>query len=122
MDLSKYTGSIQNGDYAARITSVTAEKAKDGSDKLVFKADLLEPDVKNRIFSRSLKEQALPILRDDLEAAEALRTGDAYSTDPYELAEQIQADLSDRVVTLRYKDGRNGYQDIRIVGLSLEAA
>ncbi|MDE2098114.1 MAG: hypothetical protein KGL39_12745 [Patescibacteria group bacterium] len=123
MDLSKYTGSVPNGDHPARITAVTAEKAKDGTNyNLVFNADLIDCDVKNRMFRRSLKESALPILRDDLQAAEVLREGDAYPTDPHALAEEIAADLSDRTVTLRYKDGKNGYQDIRIVGLSLEAA
>jgi hypothetical protein len=122
MDLSKYTGQVPDGDYTAKVTSVAAEKAKDQSDKLVFKADIPALELTNRIFSRSLKEQALPILRDDLEAAEALREGDSYSTDPSELADQIYEDLSDRLVTLRFKPGKNGYQDIRIIGLALEAA
>lgn len=122
MDLSKYTGSVPDGDYTAKITSVKAEKAKDQSDKLVFHADLPALQLQNRIYSRSLKEAALPILRDDLEAAEALREGDSYSTDPETLAGQIETDLSDRMVTLRFKPGKNGYQDIRIVGLALEAA
>jgi hypothetical protein len=120
MDLSKYTNRVPDGDYTARITSVSAEKAADGGDKLVFRCDLPDLQVRNHIFSRSLKERALPILRDDLEAAGVLRQGNAYSSDPYELAQEIQDDLSDRLVKLRFKPGKTGYQDVRIVGLSLE--
>lgn len=124
MDLAKYTGEMPNGDHVARITSVTAEQTKAGdSYNLVFHADFPELDLTNRQWRRSLKPTALPMLRDDLAAAEALREGDAYPEDAEQLARIISGDISDRYVRVQVKPSRqSGYQDFKILGLALEAA
>lgn len=121
MDLGKYTGTVPNGDHPAKIADVTAEEnqKKDGWN-LVFHANIPSLELVNRQYRRSLKSGALGILRDDLDAAEVLREGDSYSDDPNTLAAQIKEDLGDRMVVLTYKDGKNGYQDIRITGLFLD--
>lgn len=123
MNLEKYTGQVPDGDHTARIVQVKADKAKDGSDKLCFYADFPELELTNRLWSRSLKPQALAMLRDDLAAAEALREGDSYSEDPEQLASQIESDLSDRYVRIRVKPSKTeGFQDFKIIGLALQAA
>ncbi|MDE2103291.1 MAG: hypothetical protein KGL39_38985 [Patescibacteria group bacterium] len=123
MDLSKYTGELPDGEFTAKITSVTAHKAqKDDSDYLRFQGDIPELELTNKIlFNASLKPGVLARLKDNLEAAEALREGDQYGDSAEELASDIQTDLSDRYVRIQVKPGKNGYKDVKIVGLDTSA-
>ena len=121
MDLSKFTGQLPDGEFAARITKVEAGKSKAGDDKLVFYGDVPELEgFENKIlFNSSLTPKGLPMLRDNLEAAEVLEEGDAYPEDPAALAEKIQYDLSDRMVKISVKPGNSGYKNVKIIGLAL---
>lgn len=124
-NLEKFIGTVPEGEFTARITKVEAGTAQDGSKKLMFYADFPEVELTNKLWSRSLKPQALAMLRDDLAAAEVLREGDSYpdpETETDELASVIEGDLSDRYVRVKVSAGKSGYQNFKIIGLALAAA
>lgn len=123
MDLSKYIGSVPEGTWPAKITDVTAEPSKDGtSHNLVFHANFPSLELTDKQWRRSLKNSVLHFLKNDLEAAEALREGESYSDAPDELAREIANDLSDRYVMVEVKPGKNGYTEFKIIGLELSTA
>lgn len=123
MDLAKYTGSVPEGEWTVKITQVTAEPNKAGdSHNLVFHADFPELELTDKQWRRSLKPQVLHFLRTDLEAADALRSGESYSDDPDALAGEIESDLAGKFLRVEVKAGKNGYQEFKIMGLELSTA
>lgn len=122
MNLEKYTGSVSEGTYTARIPKVELGRTKAGDPQFEFTAHFRDLEVDQKI-RYPLKESMLWKLQQDLSAAEVLREGDAYSDDPNAMAQEIQDDLSDRFVLIDVKPQKSNpqFMDMRIVGVALNA-